>query len=154
MEPYHESLSDANDHLIFVLKQFDQPVTLRVVKRETVDSLAMPNLREATTGTVSACPFCGIEPEIRKGHDKKLNLVNMVYHQGGKCCILGGMWFDIKKWNTRNIPDGVMAELDELLYHISTVFDGWHSDGAHRNKWDESVRTRLSEFRKKYTYSS
>jgi regulator of replication initiation timing len=40
-----------------------------------------------------------------------------------------------------------MKELDELLFHISQVFDGWHADGTAWSEWDESVRKRVTEYR-------
>lgn len=45
-----------------------------------------------------------------------------------------------------------ISELDDLLFHVETIFDGWHSDGTAWSEWDESVRQRLLDFRIKYTY--
>lgn len=47
---------------------------------------------------------------------------------------------------------GSISELDKLLCEVSGVFDGWHSDGTYWTEYDESVRKRIDEFRKKYTY--
>lgn len=52
---------------------------------------------------LKTCPFCGIAmrveqyPKIGKA---RVEMRKMAYHPGGKNCILGGMVFDIKKWNT------------------------------------------------------
>lgn len=44
------------------------------------------------------------------------------------------------------------VQLDALLCEISGIFDGWHSDGTYWTEYDEGVRKRIDEFRKKYTY--
>lgn len=48
-----------------------------------------------------SCPFCGSEMSREQRLNRSGNLIWMAYHPGGKSCILGGMNFDIKKWNTR-----------------------------------------------------
>jgi hypothetical protein len=39
--------------------------------------------------------------------------------------------------------------LDLLLFEISQVFDGWHSDGTAWSEYDESIRKRVTEYRVK-----
>jgi len=45
------------------------------------------------------------------------------------------------------------THLDQLLCEVSGIFDGWHSDGTHWTEYDEIVRKKIDEFRKKYTYA-
>lgn len=56
-------------------------------------------------------------------------------------------WF--KKYEKTKINH---KELDELLMWVTGILDGWHADGTAWSKWDESIRQKVTEFRKKYTY--
>lgn len=43
-------------------------------------------------------------------------------------------------------------ELDQLLYEVGTILEGWHQDGTAWTEYDEGVRNKVTEFRTKYTY--
>src|SRR6476660_4905613 len=50
------------------------------------------------------------------------------------------------------LEPSLRSELEDLLYDVENIFDGWHSDGTAWTEWDESVRKRLLDFRVKHTY--
>lgn len=44
-------------------------------------------------------------------------------------------------------------ELNQLLFEITKIFDGWHSDGTAWSEYDESVRRRIIDFREKMAFA-
>lgn len=45
------------------------------------------------------------------------------------------------------------TELDQLLFEITQIFDGWHSDGTAWSEYDESVRQRIIKFRRRMAFT-
>lgn len=43
-------------------------------------------------------------------------------------------------------------ELDQLLFEITQIFDGWHSDGTAWSEYDEYVRQRIINFRRRMAF--
>ncbi len=58
----------------------------------------------------------------------------------------------INELKAKDKTDRQYTELDTLLCEVSGIFDGWHSDGTFWTEYDESIRKKIDEFRKKYTY--
>jgi len=72
------------------------------------------------------------------------------WYNGKQYLKLEDLYLEYQKSTTlRPIPK---AELDELLMWVSGILNGWHEDGTAWSEWDESVRNKVNEFRKKYTY--
>jgi hypothetical protein len=76
-----------------IMTYFDAQTEIR---RENEEAKALVDSNE-----LLSCPFCGSEMSREQRSNRSGNLIWMAYHPGGKNCILGGMNFDIKKWNTR-----------------------------------------------------
>ncbi len=53
---------------------------------------------EGRSNDLLSCPFCGIS---MRPHKDAETLRQYAYHPGGWGCLLGGQYFDIKKWNKR-----------------------------------------------------
>lgn len=59
------------------------------------------------------CPFCGRELVLEINRPP---YINVAYHPGDnkEHCILSGLRFPVKSWNTRPIEDKMREEIDRL----------------------------------------
>ncbi len=85
------------------------------------------------------CPFCGVDMSREQRFGRGGALEWMAYHPGGRNCILGGMNFDIKKWNTR--PDSKPSFSHQDMEHWAEEYEcamKYLDDvGCHRNNGEK-----------------